>query len=365
VQRILRLVLPLAVLVAAPTLAACGGGDDGGTSGKPVSESTDVSQVLDQTFTGKKDVKSGKLDVSVKADISGSDSGNGSYAIRLSGPFESQGTSKLPKFDMALEATGQGQDIKAGVTSTGDKGYVSFQGQAYSVPDNVFSQFRAGYEQAASQSRKKGSGQSLASLGVDPRKWLTNPQNAGEEQVGDTDTIKITGGVDVGKLLDDVNVLLSKAGSLGLQNQNVPDKLTAAQKREVEKALKDVKVEIYTGKDDSILRRMKVDLNAADPEGSNGKITLGLDVQLLDLNEGQDFEAPSDTKPLNDLLSQFGGLGALSGALGGASGSGSGSSGSGSSGGASKEQLKEYADCLEKAGQDVDAAQKCASLLNG
>ena len=46
---------------------------------------------------------------------------------------------------------------------------------------------------------------------MDPRKWLTDPKNEGEAKVGDDDTIKITGGVDVAKLLDDVNTALGKA----------------------------------------------------------------------------------------------------------------------------------------------------------
>ncbi len=51
---------------------------------------------------------------------------------------------------------------------------------------------------------------------MDPRKWLTDPKNEGDAKVGDDDTIKITGGVDVAKLLDDVNNALGKASSLGL-----------------------------------------------------------------------------------------------------------------------------------------------------
>ena len=50
---------------------------------------------------------------------------------------------------------------------------------------------------------------------MDPRKWLTDPRNAGEAKVGDADTIKITGGVDVDALLDDVNTALGKAASSG------------------------------------------------------------------------------------------------------------------------------------------------------
>jgi len=359
-QRILRtLVALVALLVATTVLVACGGdggSDSGGGGGETASTDTDVNTLLEKTFTGSKDVKSGKIDLSVNADVSGGSSGvSGPVSLKLSGPFESQGAKKLPKFAFTVEASGQGQNIKAGATSTGEKGFVNFNGTDYVVSDEVFNQFKQGYEQADGSS---GDQQSLASLGLDPKKWLKDPENAGEAKVGDTDVIKITGGLDVPKFLDDLNTALSKAGSLGGSSANLPSEITPEQKKQIEDALKDVSVEIDTGKEDTILRRMKIDPTAED---AGQKATVTFDLQLLDLNEGQDFSEPSDPKPFEELLGQFGGLGALGGS---SSGSGSSGSGSGSSSsGASAEKLQEYSKCLEDAGQDVDKAQECASLL--
>ena len=185
------------------------------------------------------------------------------------------------------------------MTSTGDKGFVSFQGTDYVLDDNTFRQFKAGYEQAQKQSQQD-QGTSFATLGVDPRKWLTDPQNAGEAKVGDTDTIKITGGVDVAKLLDDVNAALEKASSLGVSGaQGVPEKLTEQQRQQVLDAVKDPKVEIYTGKDDKILRRMVVNMGI-DAQGTSG--TVIFDVSITDLNEDQDIAEPQDAKPFTELL---------------------------------------------------------------
>jgi hypothetical protein len=366
-QRMLRTLLALlALFLATSALVACGGGGGGG-SGDEASADTDVNTLLDKTFSGDKKVESGKIDLSLNVDVTGDDSISGPISVRLSGPFETQGESKLPKFAMAAEVHGQGQDIKAGATSTGDKGFVNLNGQDYVLSDQVFDQFKAGYEQAQQEAKKKSGNQpTLASLGLDPRAWLTNPTNAGEGKVGDTDVIRITGGLDVSKFLDDVNKALAQAGSLGVQNSRIPSKITPEQKRQVEDAIQDVKVEIDTGKDDTILRRMKVDLTAKDPSGGSAESArLAFDLQLLDVGEGQDFSEPSNAKPFDQLLSQLGGLGAL-GALGGGSGSsgssGSGSSGSGS-GGSSQENLQKYSQCLQDAGSDLDKAQKCADLL--
>jgi hypothetical protein len=355
------LVALLALVVGA---AGCGG------SGSEADSSTDVNQLLEETFSGKKKVDSGKLDLKLRFEPESGDTGPVSVAV--SGPFQTQGKGKLPKFDIDASLEGAGQSFKAGITSTGDKAFVNFQGTDYAVSDPIYKQFVAGYEEAQKKASKGAGGDqpSLATLGIDPRRWLKDATNAGEAKVGDADVIKITGGVDVPRLLDDVNTALEKTRSLGVQGaQGIPEKLTAEQRRQVEQAVKDLKVEIYTGKEDKTLRRMLIDLRLETPASGgtaaqSGAITL--DFSILGLNDDQEISAPSSAKPFEELLSQLGGLGGLGG-LGSGSGSGSGSSGSGSSGssgsGANAEDLKKYSKCIEDAGNDTAKVSKCADLL--
>ena len=343
---LLSLLLALAVLVV-----ACGGGSD-----DEASSSTDVNELLTQTFTGSKEVKSGNLDLALKIAAQGGESQlDGPVSLSLAGPFQAQDDGQLPKFSLEAAFEGAGQSIKAGATSTGEKGYLSFQGTDYVVEDQVFQQFKAGFEQAQKQGSDQN--QSFASLGMDPRKWLTDPKNEGDAKVGDEDTIKITGGVDVGRLLDDVNTALGKASSLGLQDADLPERLTAEQKRQVTEAVRDPRVEIYTGKEDKILRRLVINLGI-DDEASGTSGTVAFDVSITELNDDQDIAEPADAKPFSDLLGQFGGLG-----LGGAGGAGSGGSGSGSSGGGSSEDLEKFSDCIAAAGDDTAKARKCSELL--
>jgi hypothetical protein len=338
-------------LLLALLVGACGGSD-----GDEASSSTDVNELLRQTFTGSKEVDSGNLDASLAIEAQGGDSQlRGPVSIRLAGPFQAEDERRLPKFKLEAAFEGGGQSIKAGATSTGDKGYLSFQGTDYVVDPQVFRQFKAGYEQAQQQGADQK--QSFASLGMDPRKWLTNPKNEGEAKVGDDDTIKITGGIDVARLLDDVNKALEKAASLGLQGAGqVPERLTEEQKRQVAEAVKNPRVEIYTGAEDKILRRMVVNLGIEDQSsGTSG--TVAFDLAITDLNEDQDIAEPADAKPFSELVGQFEGL------LGGASASGSGS-GAGA-GSASSEDFEKFSKCIEEAGNDVEKARECSDLLSG
>jgi hypothetical protein len=341
------LFLLVSVLAAAGLVAGCGAsGSDQASSG------TDVNQLLKDTFAGKKDIKSGKLDLAVNVNAGQS----GTFALKLTGPFESQGSGRLPKLDIDASLQGGGQNFQAGVTSTGDKGFVSYAGTDYAVTDAVFKQFKAGFEQSAKQASSQSKNQSLATLGIDPSKWLTNAKNEGDAKVGDTDTVRITGDVDVAKALDDVNGALQKIRSIGgAQAANIPNQLSAADKKQAEDAIKSLSVEIYTGKDDKILRRMVVAMKLA---AQSQTADVHLDFQLLDLNQGQDIKAPENTKPFNDLVSKLNGLGLSGlGGLGAASGSGSGSTAG------NQKNLEKYSKCIQDANGDNSKIAKCADLL--
>jgi hypothetical protein len=323
-----------------------------------------VDTLLEETFSGDKNVDSGNLTLKLEINAQGGDL-QGPVTVSLSGPFQTEGENELPKFAFDLSFEGAGQSFNAGATSTGDKGFLSFQGTDYAVTDQIFQQFKQGFEQA--QAESQGEEQSLADFGIDPRNWLTNAKNEGESKVGDDDTVKITGGVDVDKLLDDVDKALPEIRKQAQGAGEIPDKLTSEQRQAVRDAVKDIKVEIHTGAEDKILRRLLLNMSITPPENAEGvevqSADITFDLSLTGVNEDQSIEAPEDTKPLDELLGQLGGLGL--GGLGGAGGSGgSGSSGSGSGGAAPDAQaLEEYSNCVRDAGSDAAKAQKCAELL--
>jgi hypothetical protein len=354
-NRLRPLLLLVVALLAALVVVACGGSDD-----DKATSSSDVNQLLKDTFS-KGSPQSGKLHLALRVDGSGAGAATGPITASLDGPFASEGSGKLPKFAIDAAFAAAGRNIKAGATSTSDKGFLSLQGQDYAVSDDVFKQFKASYEQAMKQASSNGSKKSsLATLGIDPSKWLTNPKNAGDAKVGDTDTIKITGDVNIDRMLDDVSKATAQARSLGVQGfQNLPSQLTPEQRQQIAKEIKNLKVEIYTGKDDSMLRRMHLTLGLAN--GSSGNANVDFDLSYTDLNEDQSIEAPSNPKPFDQLVSQ---LQALGSQLGGAASGGSSSSGSGSSSSSpSAKDFQKYTDCVSQAGNDTAKAQKCADIL--
>jgi hypothetical protein len=336
-----RLLLLLSVCVA--LIAGCG---DAQT--EPASSSTDVNTLLRDTFRNLDQVKSADLSAKLAVDGAGE-----SVNASLSGPFQSLGKHKLPKVQLAAKLEGAGQSFTAGVSWLGDKGYVNLNGTNYEVSGLVAKQFQAGYEEAASK-QKSGSNTALL-LGTDFSKWLKNGRNEGEAKVGDTDTIKLTGEADVAQVISDVQRIAQKAGSLNLPGtQQVPTKLTPEQEKEIVDAVKKFAIEVYTGKEDRILRKLVVNADLQDTASKQTSHVV-FELTLNGVGEDQDFSAPKNAKPFSALAKA---AKDLTKGLAGTSTSG-GASSSGSA------NIDKYAKCIDDAQGDTSKMQKCADLIGG
>jgi hypothetical protein len=335
-----RLVLLLSLSVA--LVAGCGDAQV-----EPASSSTDVNTLLRDTFRNLDQVKSANLSAKLAVDGAGE-----SVTASLSGPFQSQGKGKLPKVQLDAKLAGGGQSFAAGVTWLGDKGYVNLQGTNYEVPGLVAKQFAAGYEEAAKQ-QKKGSDTALL-LGVDFSKWLKNGRNEGEANVAGADTIKLTGEADVAQVIADVQRIAQKASALNLPGtQDVPTKLTPAQEKEIVTAVKKFAIEVYTGKEDRILRKLVVNAELQDPSSKQTSHVV-FELTLNGVGSDQDFSAPKNAKPFSELAKAVKGFSLL----------GSSTSG-GTTTAPSSDAVEKYSKCVSDAKGDVAKMQKCADLISG
>ena len=173
-------------------------------------------------------------------------------------------------------------------------------GTPYVVSDLVTRQFVAGYEQSLKTRQNAKGGLVLGSLGIDFTKWLPNATNEGETQVGDAKTIKISGKADVKQVIADLEKITEKASALNVPGAGgrIPQKLTPEQKAAAEAAIKSLTVDVYTGADDSILRRLVVN---ADLQDAASKIDAGV---LLDSRSRRWVRSRRSPPPLTRSPSQ-------------------------------------------------------------
>ncbi|HLY48320.1 MAG TPA: hypothetical protein VKR21_03920 [Solirubrobacteraceae bacterium] len=337
-------------------LAACGSGDNRATN------------LLRQTFTGAHKVNSGKLGFSLTITPSGTSALKGPLAISLSGPFQSLGSGRLPKSDFTLGLSTSGGNVSIALLSTGTKGYVSFQGQSYQMPQATFQQLESSFAQLGSSSASGGGTGVLGKLGIQPERWLVNPQVVGNEFFGGASTTHIHAGINVVALLGDLNTFLKRASSVGASTSgNLPGGIPRAERNQIASEIHDPSLDVWTGASDKTLRRLDLKLRL-DTSGQGAALlgptaSLLLSIQYSQLNQPQRISPPATVAPFSEFQAKLKVLVAdLQSGLTGGLGSSTGSTGSGGATGSSPNYQK-YSQCIQKAAGDVGKMQKCASLL--
>ena len=308
-SRLFTLLAIIAVLSLA-LLTGCGGDD--GDSGS----SEDAKALLEKAF--QKQVDSGDLRVDLRAELDGLAQVKGPVALTLGGPYRSNGTKEIPELDWDISAEFMGQDFKAGLIVAPDNAYVEYGGESYEVGSDVFAQFKKQFEE-----QQEDQPQSLKALGADPASWLEDATLEDGEAIGGDSTRLISGSVSVEKMVRDIfDLLRSPAVRSQLENQGqtVPDvpKLSDEDIDRVKEAVDDLKLEANVDESDA-LRRLQVEVDFSVPEGEDaGQLeggTISFEYVLEEVGTDPAIEAPSNPKPLNELMQQFGGLGGLGGGV--------------------------------------------------
>jgi hypothetical protein len=366
--RIRLLSLAAVAMLGTGLLAGCGG-DGGGDE--------DPQQVLDETFNNDETVTSGVLDLSLSGSAEGEQGGN--IDASLNGPFQSD-EGKFPELDLTATVSGEGGgqsiDFTGGLITTTDAAFVNFQDTNYEVPKPFFQQL----QQATKQAQAQGGGQDqdpgaiFDQLGIDPSGWLTNLENEGDEDVEGTETVHIHGDANMPQILDDLQSAAEQTGT-------GTDQLTPDQLSQVEEAVTEASIDVFSGTEDRILRRLVLNLGLeAPPEAAaSGVETVDVEFSLTlsDVNQPQTIEAPSGAQPFSQLEQDLGlPPGLLEGALeggglspslgsgdlggGGLGGGGGGAGGGGAGGGGGSGAA--YAKCLQQA-TTPEEIQACVNQL--
>jgi hypothetical protein len=350
-----RLLTLLACLTAALALiAGCGGSDSNAPDGPSADANTDPQTVLDSALGSQGDpITSGVLDLSFDLKSTTSVSAN----AKVTGPFSSNGDSELPSVDFDVTAGAQTGSaplsFNGALTMTPDGLYIGYGDSTYQLDDSTFQLLKQSYERSSQLQQSQQDGGSLSQFGIDPANWLTNVRNEGTTDVDGTETVHISGDADVSRIVAD----------LGKVAQGTGQSVDSTGLSQLKNSVKAASIDVYADADNSVLRKLDVSLQLADPR-SGGTDTLSFSIGIADPNSEQDISAPSDAKPLEDLLGQIPGL---SDQLGGIAGGATGTSGSAApvapSGGASSSGATEkYYKCVAGA-KSASEVTDCQKLL--
>jgi hypothetical protein len=285
--------------VGVPVLGGCSG--SGGDS---------PQALLSDTFSApSSQIESGKIDLSLSLTASGSGASTKPLSVRLTGPFQSEGQGKLPRFDLKLDASAGGHGIGAGAIATGSALYVQLAGTWFSTPSSTYKAIEEGFAKASAQASAGKVRSTFSALGIDPARWLSNPRSAGTSTVGGASTVHLTADVNVPAFLADVTKLSQAGSQLGLSGP-LPGAaaISSSLIDELAKSIHGARVDVYTGKDDHRLRRLEVNATVSGTAqtqslvGGLSSAQVKLALEFSELNQPQSIAAPPNPQPPSQLL---------------------------------------------------------------
>lgn len=220
-----------AVLFAGALLAGCAGGGES------------ANEVLSETASNLGKVRSGTLHVDLRVEPRGP-TGAKPFGFALDGPFSLGGSTPLPVADIEYTQTAGDDSATVTLISTGSKAFIRVQDRTYELPAEQSAQL-----QGAAGQLRAGSG--LGEFAID--EWIHDAEVDDGGDVGGADTDHVRAELDVVAAVRDLSALARQLG------QNVPQ-LGDQDVERLADSVRSSRFEVYTGKDDRLLRRLELEV---------------------------------------------------------------------------------------------------------
>lgn len=343
--------LLLPAVLSAGLVAGCGGDDE-----------KSVTDLLDKAF--KSPIGSADVKLDIEIELDGVEELEDPIEVSLSGPYDSGAKAEIPSVDWDITVRAQGQSFNAGLTSTGDRAFVGFQGTDYEVGREAVAQLN----RQVAASREREGGRDLSDFGVTARDWVVDAEEEGDEEVAGAETTHVSGKLDVTRALEDLNTVVEEAAKLGGQlGQQAPPELTDEQKQQIEDVVDDPSFDAYVGNDDDKLHRLSADLTFDVPEGARERVggleggRVSFSIEFANIGSAEPIEVPEGARPIAELTQQLQGL--IGGALGGAAPQPGAEGGAGAPPQTEPEKQRAYEECVKTDPSDESVRAFCEVLL--
>ena len=244
-------------------------------------------------------IQSGRVDLALALTLDGDAAlGGAPLSLDVAGPFQRDSAGHLAT-DLTITLTTAAKTRTFGLDVVDGTLYLGAAGTFYELPANAL-------HMSAGATGASGAAGLLASLGIDPRSWLTDPHDAGTATVGGVDTDHFTAGVDPQKLFSDLSTIITQrlGGATGASG---PVSKVSSELQLVASAITSAQFDLYTGIADHVIRRVHVLVGFKVPSIASsflGGLTggsLDFDATLTQLNAAQSVTAPANAQPFSAI----------------------------------------------------------------
>ena len=254
---------------------------------------TDAREVVAETAVNLEELRSGLLELRVSATAAPGEEEAVEAGFELIGSFELPQEGALPVADLEYTDVGADQPVTQGFISTGEQAFIEVDGQAYELPP----------EQTQALVGGGGSDDPIFE-GASVDEWLIEPELNEGESLDGAEVDRVSGKLDVAAALNDLFGIAQRFGSsAGFSS------IEGAEVERLENAVQSSHIEIVSGTEDRLLRRLLIEVELALGDDVALAETLGplagtsftIDMSISEPNEPIEVAAPPDVLPLEEL----------------------------------------------------------------
>jgi hypothetical protein len=249
-------------------------------------------KAVEETSANLGRIRSGELDARLLIAARGGEN-DGALGFEVKGPFALPARPGLPTARVAYTQIAGRNEATTTLLATGREAFVEMEGTPYRLP-----------RRETQRLELAGDVRGASGGGLRVERWLRDPQLEDGPRVAGVPTDRVTGDLDVPRAANDLLGLADRAGAeaAGIEP------LRGARAEDLEESVRSGRIELLTGTEDRLLRRLKVDLELDAPRPKAGgslprldAVKIDFDLSLSRANEPVRVAAPSGARPLEEL----------------------------------------------------------------
>jgi hypothetical protein len=246
--------LALVAVLAATTLAACGGddsSDSGGKAGNSADSRAAADKIIDQAIAANDKANSASVDATIDVTIKGVPRFKEPIQVTANGDYNLPGGADVPDFNVDVGLGLNGGTIGGGLVLADGKGFITLGDTGYPLPAKISEKIAK-----PAPAAKNGLTKTAAMFYINPQDWQKNAQLVGDARVAGEDTDHIKADIQPDKFFADIARLVNVLTALKVtQAVALPEHLTAPARDALVRSTTLAKGEVWIGKKDHVLRK--------------------------------------------------------------------------------------------------------------
>jgi hypothetical protein len=257
-----KLAICLAALVAALSLAACGGDSKSSDSGKKAGESAAdkaanakaVNKLVKQAFGPNDKARSARVDATIDIDVKGVPRWKDPIQITLSGVYQLDEGEDVPDFNLDAGLLLRDQAYGAALLLVDRKAYIQVGTTGYRQSDAI-----AAHIARPAPAKDNGMTKTAGMFYINPQSWRKNTKIVGDADTAGEPTTHVTADIRADRFFSDMSKLIDLLTELRVTEiSGLPTKITAKQRQVLVRSVTTAKGDVYFGKEDHVLRKARL-----------------------------------------------------------------------------------------------------------